>query len=414
MYPIFSRFSFALTAPLVFLVLQASAQTFEIGRTFRVGPNPRDVVAPDLNGDGWPEIVTADSGVMMDRREERPANDELSLLVAEGNLQYYKQHPSLKTGFAPYAIAVANIDALKMPDIVVASFLDIRHRDISLFRNLPDMIFETVEFRIPDEGLAYYRHIDGDGLPVFTKPGITSLVIDDINGDGYRDLIAAAWASDVLVLLPGDPQAYFGAPQYIPAPGGPRDLKLADFDGDGAKDIAAVFHTSAEVGLWRGDGKGLFEPITRFSTRGRLPSVLLAGDVNQDGITDLVVAHTHTDDSIVIFYGDGGFSFSVAQEILLSQNRQLLEHEIRDIVMDDFNGDGRPDLAAAAFFSGKVFAFINTSDTPVKEQRFRQEVYPLKEGKPRALCTGDFNKDEKRDLAVAHWQPDAVTLLLHR
>lgn len=391
-----------------------TAQTFEIGRTFRVGPNPRDLVAPDLNGDGWPELITADSGEMMDRREERPANDELSLLVAEGDLKYYKQHPSLKTGFAPYAIVVANVDALKMPDIIVASFLDVRHRDISLFRNLPDMIFETVEFRIPDEGLSYYRHIDGDGLPVFTKPALTSLVVDDINGDGYRDLIATAWASDVLVLLPGDPQAYFGAPQYFPAPGGPRDLKLADFDGDGAKDIAAVFHTTGEIGLWKGGGKGLFESVTRFPTRGRLPGVLLAGDVNLDGKTDLVVAHTHTDDSIVILYGDGGFSFSVAQEILLAANREQLDHELRDIVMDDFNGDGRLDLAAAAFHSGKVFALINVSDSQAKEQRFHQEVYPLREGKPRALCTGDFNKDEKRDLAVAHWQPDAVTLLLHR
>ena len=405
---------FAVGYLLLWLVLPAAAQTFEISRSFRVGPNPRDIVAPDLNGDGWPEIITADCGIMMDRREERPANDELSLLVAEGDLKYHKQHPSLKTGFAPYAVVVANIDALKMPDIVAVSFLDGRHRDIHLFRNLPDMMFECLEFRIPDEGLSYYRHLDGDGLPVFTKPGLTSLCIDDINGDGYRDLLATAWSSDVLILLPSDPEVYFGSPQYIPAEGGPVDLRLVDFNGDGAKDIAVVLQSVGQIGLWRGDGKGAFEPVTRFPSRGRLPGALAAGDVNQDGIPDLVVSQTYADDNIIIFYGDGGFSFTVSQEILLGEDREKLEHEIRDILVDDFHGSGYLDIAAACATSGTVQFFVNVSDSKAKEQRFRREEYRLEGAKPRALCSADFNKDNKRDIAVATWQPDAVQLLIHR
>ncbi|MDP2324874.1 MAG: VCBS repeat-containing protein, partial [Gammaproteobacteria bacterium] len=95
---------------------------------FSVGPNPSAIVAVDINGDGLPEIITADRGELSDLREERPANDELSLLIAKGDLKYEKHHPSLKTDFGPYAIAVANIDAHKWPDILVGNFHAARHQ----------------------------------------------------------------------------------------------------------------------------------------------------------------------------------------------------------------------------------------------------------------------------------------------
>jgi len=403
-----------LAAALCLTLVPASAQTFEISRVFRVGSNPRAITAPDLNGDGWPEIITADTGPLADQREERPANDELSLLIAEGDLKYVKHHPSLKTGFAPYAIAVANIDGLRMPDIVVASFLAVRHRDITLFRNLPDNLFETLDFKVPDEGLAYYRHLDGDGLPIFTKPGLSSLAIADINGDGYRDLVSTAWSCDALVLLPGDPEAYFGVPQFFPLAGGPRDVRFYDFDGDVQGDLAVLLHTTGEVALLRGNGQFGFEPVTRFPTRGRLPNRIRVCDVNQDGRADIVVSHAHMDDSIVIFYGDGGFAFSVSQELLLGDDRAVLEHQIEDLVAEDFNGDNRPDLAAACFASGKIEAFINTSAASERTQAFRRESYAIREGRPRALCVADFNQDGKKDLAAAAWQPYSVVLLLAR
>lgn len=396
------------------LCAAAAGQTFVFGKQFRVGPNPRDVVAADLNEDGWPEIVTADSGILADRREERPANDELSLLIAQGNLDYVRHSPSLKTGFAPYRIAIANIDALRMPDIVVVSFLAVRNRDLLLYRNLPDGLFESVQFRVPDESLDYTRHVDGDGLPVFTRPGLTSLAIHDVDKDGYRDVIATGWSSDVLVHFPGSPTEYFGAPRFIPAAGGPRDIQIADFDQDGHADLAVSLYASGEIGLWRGSAGGAFEPVTRFLSRGRLPAALRVADVNGDGRKDLVVAHTHSDDSIVIFYGDGGFNFSVSQEIMLGSDRGTLECEIRGLVVEDLTGNGRVDIAAACFTGARVEVLVNVSEDAARPQRFKREHYTFKEGRPRALCTADFNRDGKTDLAVAQWEPDAVQLMLGR
>lgn len=406
----------AFAAAAMLLCLTAPAQTFVTRpRLFQVGPNPSAIAAQDLTDDGWPEIVTADRGSMTDPREERPANDELSLLIAQGNLEYVKLHPSLKTDFAPYAVAIANVDGFKWPDIIVANFHPKRNQDISLFLNLKNEgVFKPESFRIPDEGLSYLRFEDGDGSPVFTKPALTSLAVRDVNGDGLRDLLATGWASDVLIFMPGHAEKYFDTPQFFQAPGAPRDLQLADFDGDGCLDIAVLMYATGEVALWKGDGKGGFLEISRFLTRGKLPSRIRVADVNRDGKTDIVVSHRYADDSIVIFYGDGGFQFGLSQEILLGEDRAVLEHEIRDVVAEDLTGDGRVDLAAACFASGKIIVLINESADKSPQQAFRRETYSFEGGRPAALCVADFDKNEKPDLAVALWDLNSVGLVMNK
>lgn len=381
-------------------------------RTFQVGPNPNAIVAVDLNDDGLPEILAASRGVMGDLRQEVPSNNEVTFLLAAGILDYDTETP-LRTGYAPYAIAVGNVDALKAPDVLVACFLATKHRDVWLFRNMGDNLFESSSFTIQDDALSYERIRDAEDKPVFTKPGLTSLVLDDFNGDGFRDVVAAGWSSDVLVYLPGqDGAASFGAPTFVHAAKGPRDLRAADFDGDGNLDLAVALYSSNELGIWRGGGQGAFEPATHFSTRGRLPNRVRVSDVNGDKKLDLIVSHCYTDDSIVLSYGDGGFDFGMSREIMLGTNREVLEHEIRDLIVTDLNGDGRPDIAAACYGSSQVIVLFNESEDASLPQVFAREVHAYEEGKPRALCTADFNNDGVLDIGVALWEENAVSVLL--
>ena len=79
------------------------------GRLVPVGPNPSALACRDLNDDGFADIVCADRGELADPREERPANDEVSLLISDGKMNFTRQTPPLKTGFAPWAVAVARV-----------------------------------------------------------------------------------------------------------------------------------------------------------------------------------------------------------------------------------------------------------------------------------------------------------------
>lgn len=392
----------------------AGSYLFEHHSTrFRVGPNVTSIVAVDMNDDGLPEIITSDRGRMYDPREERPAQDLLSYLTAQKALEYTPR-PQLLSGFGPYCIVVANLDALKAPDLVVANFLATRHRDLTLLRNIGPHLFESLHFTVNDEAIRYTKMRDGDDTPIFTTPGLTSLAVFDVDSDGYRDVVATAWSSDVLLYFPGVEQEFLGTPQIIAAKGGPRDIEMADFNKDGHIDLAVTLYSTNEVGLWEGDGAGGFVETARFASRGLLPHKLEVADVNGDDYLDIIVSHCHGDDSIVIFYGNGGFKFDVSQEIMLGKVRGKIEREIRDIVVSDLDQDGKPDLAAACYASNEVVVLRNRSKDERLPQIFDRETYDFNSGKPRALCVSDFNSDGKRDLGVALWGTDSVALLLGR
>ena len=413
--------SFIFVATVFFAPGSVGAETFvKAKKSFLVGPHPCAIVARDLNGDGFPEIVTADRGMLSDVGEERPANNELSLLVASGALEY-KRH-TLNVEFGPYCIVVANLDAQKAPDLVVGSFQARRGRHVTLFRNLsataPEELASRlvpVSFTVPTDRLKYRRMEDSGGNPVFTRPGITSLAVGHFNGDAYRDVVATAWASDVLVFFPGHPDKYLADPIYIDAPGGPRDVRAGDFNEDARLDLAATLYAADRVALWKGDGAGNFEPVEQFASRGPLPHKLQVDDLNGDGHLDLAVSHCHASDSIVLFFGTGDFHFSLSQEILLGDSRDVIEHEIRDILVEDFNGDGKPDIAAACHASGKVVVLINSTSDDRSDCTFRTEEYTF-DGRPRALCAADFDRDDKLDLGVTLWgrSANSVAILLGR
>lgn len=392
--------------------LGAYADTFiRYPKTFRVGPSPISIAAADLDGDGIPEILTANRGRLADVRDEHPAGNTVSFLAARNPLEY-RALPPLRTGLGPYQIVIANIDALKAPDIVVANFHATRNRDLTLLRNIGENLFEPHHFSISDDLLTYRRMRDSEGHPVFSKPGLTSLIIEDIDQDGYRDAIATGWSADVLLYFPGHPEAYFSGPIITELPGGPRDMATGDFDGDGKADLAVTLYSDNEIALLRGDGTGAFTLVDRFKSRGNLPHKIRWADINKDGKNDLIVSHAHADDSIVVFFGNESFSFPLSQEIILGDSRQKLEFEIRDMVVADLTGNGRVDIALACHEASAVILLKNTSKGTDYPQSFSQEVYRFDGGRPHALCIGDFNQDDHPDLAVALWEADAVALLL--
>ena len=383
----------------------------------QVGPNPCSIVAEDLNADGIPDIVTADRGEMTGQGEERPANDELSLLESEGPLNYTAR-PPLRAGFAPYCVVVANIDALKAPDLVVASFHDARRRHITLFRNLGESGFEPLTFSAPEAGLKYARMLDNDQLPLYTLPGITSLAVREMTHDEFRDVIATGWSSDALLFFPGDREKYFADPIITPAPGGPRDVQTADLNGDGEVDLVTVMYNSGEIVLWKGAGNGTFTEANRFQSGAALPNKVRLADFNGDGRTDIAVAHCFTSDSVTLFFADTDrhFSYKVQQTetMSLNDNHERVDDEIRDLIAQDLNGDGKTDFAAACYASARVCIFINESQGSGAPLTFRREIYSFKDGRPRALAAADLNTDGKIDLAVGLWQINAVAFLLQQ
>ena len=392
--------------------LVARGETFVLGKSgLQVGPNPSAILVRDVDGNGTLDIVTADVGDMSDPGDEKPANNELSLLLGDGALNFAPQ-PPLRAGFAPYAIAAGNFDGQTGTDIIVASFMAIGGNDLTIFKNIGNAHFEPIGFEVREELTPYTKMRDGDDQPVFTSPGLTSFAISDFNQDGIVDVVGTAWSSDQLLFWPGESEIILGEVRAIRATGGPRDVAAYDFDRDGMQDLAVAHYSSGEISLWRGNGKGAFEPHGRLPTRGRLPSRLRVKDMNNDGHPDIIVSHCHVDDSIVIFYGSDAWAYPVSQEVSLGKEREILEHEIRDIVVDNLDRDDRPDIGVACFGSGKLIVLMNETQGQGALPTFRHETYTIKEGKPRTLVASDINGDGAMDLIVGLWKTNSLSFYL--
>ncbi|MCX8065869.1 MAG: VCBS repeat-containing protein [Candidatus Hydrogenedentes bacterium] len=385
---------------------------------FQVGPNPSRIALGDLNGDNIPDIVTADRGIMRNPREERPANDELSILLSQGPINYVKLHPTLKTDFAPYDIAIANMDAQKWLDIVVVNFLAKKSQDIQIFNNLKDEnIFTVNSIKIPDENLKYTQVLDGDELPIFTTPGLTSLVVKDINRDGLNDVISTGWSCDTIFIHLGDLKETLKLHSSILMKGGPRALAVSDFNNDSIFDLAILLFNQDEVVLMKGNQDLTFERISSIKTKGRYPNKIITSDINRDKNEDLIVAFRKADSPIEIIYNTGEpFSYQTSKTLEVSKEIGSINFEITDFTVADFNSDGFPDIALAEKLSRTLVVYINNGiDTKKTSElnKFKSETYQLKSGTPRAIDSSDLNGDLLPEIVLTTTDPDQVIIFVN-
>lgn len=180
-------------------------------------------------------------------------------------------------------------------------------------------------------------------------------LLDDLDGDGDADLVVAADgdATDggaVAVFL-GDgtgslapPTLYSVRPDASALNAGACDLVLGDFDADGNLDaVTGGKLFGAAPSLLLGDGAG------GFGTSIPIPSLdtceLEAADVDGDGALDLI-ARSDDDLGVDVWWGDGTGQFGDPHSLGGGT-----------FLVDDLDGDGKPDVVVAG--GEKVSVFMN-------------------------------------------------------
>ena len=251
--------------------------------------------------------------------------------------------------------------------------------------------------------------IDGDGEPV-------RVLLRDFNNDGKLDIFVNAPDDNKVVLYFGDGRGNFPGPDIeIEDVTQPYGMDAGDLNRDGKLDAAVcgVSNTPGQsvVTVMLGDGTGGFTNST-YSV-GDLPSSVKIGDLNNDGIPDLVVAGAlpgnATGNYISTFLGNGRGVFALAQTV------QVGEGNLKgDIALGDFNEDGNLDVAFPKTGSQIPHQHSTSEFIFFGDGHGQLSAGPVLtvEEEPHSVIAVDVNHDGHLDLCNTNRTPGTVTTLL--
>jgi len=390
---------------LVSVLLGDGKGHFSPGGVYRGEPSMFGMAVGDLNGDGFPDVVTANQG-----------SNSATVFLNDGKggfgdpqgeaIGYNSGTANSPDG--PFVIV--DVDGNGTPDIVflqlpplypgveqITSLLNdgtgkfsapIRSPLWNTGSNLYPNAFVLADFRNtgrPDAlvlggSIVFAPNLGGGKFGPYTMTGQLSagapLAVGDFNGDGKLDFISASFNGDIdpaqyLAVFLGNGDGTFRAGQSFAHEIGNNEAETTriyagDFNRDGKLDVL-VLQGSSVGGLYGllggaslyellGNGDGTFQPARLlFQDFG----TLALADVNHDGWPDIVAlvnAEGYPADyvpTVSVFLGqpDGSFAYSQSYTPYLDQLRVPFDYggEVQsfpfEALLADFNGDGNPDLA---------------------------------------------------------------------
>jgi hypothetical protein len=272
------------------------------------------------------------------------------------------------------------------------------------YSNLIEVMFET------DTQIASSK----PGIPVFSlaapyEVGLepSDIALGDLNGDGVLDVVTTNRASDSLSIMFGNAEGILQtAATYATGPTGtgarnPSGLAIEDLNGDFSLDLLVV--NAGEDSMFAGDlavflasGGGAFQDA-RVYTVGDQPVDLIAGDLNEDGFTDVVTANFGSGDvAVLLGNGDGSFLPAV----------RYTTGPVSSVVLGDLNGDSHLDVITSMFVSQSLGILLGNGDGTL------QPVLPNPVGIMRSLALGDVNGDSRLDVVGSIVSSETVAVLV--
>lgn len=182
----------------------------------------------------------------------------------------------------------------------------------------------------------------------------------------------------------------------------PYAIASGDVNGDGVIDLMCVNDQDNTLAIFQGAGGGAFFPPSFMGLR-LLPTGLVATDLDNDGDLDLAVSHSQTD-AISIFQNNGDGTFAPRIDIFVA-----MAGNFRWITDGDYDTDGDLDLAVT--FGNKVLLLINGGVVGGVWQGMSAGSQYLVGNEANSLVKIDVNNDGFLDIATANYSGTVSVIL---
>jgi len=243
------------------LLFNSKTGTFPAPVSYTSGDIPVSVDVKDINGDGYLDMIVANSG---------GASNNLSLLLGKAGGTLDVPRP-LVAGNIPRSVLFVDVNKDGKTDIVAGN-----------------------------ESSANVSVLLGDGAGNFAikkdysaGSGPYSVAATDFNGDGNIDLLVCLFKDASVALLTGNGDGTFAAPKATSIGtamvSSPSSIALGDINADGRPDVVSAIYTDQQVGITLNVG-GLLGNTLKLTATG-FPRGVAVGDINGDGKPDIVSAN---------------------------------------------------------------------------------------------------------------------------
>jgi hypothetical protein len=371
--------------------------------TFATGSLPVSVSVGDINGDGKPDLATANY-----------VSDTVSILLnttATGaTTPTFATKVDFTTGSepGPTSVSIGDLNGDDKPDLATtnSSGLNSNNNTVSILLNTTAPGANTPTFTTAVT------------FPTGSDP--RSVRIGDFNGDDKLDLATAnsgSHYSAASILLNTTPTGAltptFATNVNFPANNFANDVSIGDFNGDGKLDLAlAIPGNSASILLNTtptGANTPTFATVIALPT-GDSPKAIDVGDFNGDGKLDLAVTNGDSSNVSILLNTTptGAATATFATNVDFPTG-----YRPYSLTIGDFNGDGKLDLAVGDVTGSYVSILINTTPTGATTPTFASKVAFYTGYRPESVSIGDFNADGKLDLVTANTGRDTVSILLN-